>query len=78
MRFIGTSEVSIQGRAIKGDHDDIATVAVVALFFLFGNVDHRKSDCCEMAVLDQNTGSLQFVPMVDGPVGVSDEIGTRS
>lgn len=77
MRLIGIGEVSIQGRAVKRDHDDLATVAVVAFFFLFGNVDHRQSDRRHMAVLDQNAGALEFVPMIHSAVAVSDEICAR-
>ena len=77
MRLIGVGEVSIQGRAVKRDHDDLATVPVVTFLLLFGNVDHRQTDCCHMAVLDQNTRTLKFVPMIHSPVAVPDEIGTR-
>jgi hypothetical protein len=40
VNLIGIGEVSIQRRAVKGDHDDLAAMAVVAIFVLFGNVDY--------------------------------------
>jgi hypothetical protein len=43
MRFIGIGAVSIHGWAVKGDHDDLAAIAIVAFFVLFASVTAKEA-----------------------------------
>ena len=67
-------QIAIQGHPIEGDHDDLASVAVVALLVIFGNVDDGECYCDDVPLLQQDTGTLHLVPVVYGAVGIADEV----
>jgi hypothetical protein len=67
-------EVFIQGCAVEGDDDDFAAVAVVAVFVVFGDVDDGEGDGDDVSFFEQDAGALHLVPVVDGAVGVADEV----
>jgi len=65
-------QVAIESRAIEGDDDDLAAVPVTAFVLLLFNIDRGQGQGDDMAVFDKDGGPLDLVPVVHGPVGVTD------
>jgi hypothetical protein len=63
-------QIAIQRLAVKGNDDYFAAMAVVAVFLFLGHINHGKSNRGNMAVLNVNAGKFQFVPVIDGAVGM--------
>ena len=60
-------QIAIHRRAIEGDDDDFAAVAVVAVFLFLFHVNHRQGDGGNMAVFDVDAGAFQFVQWLTVP-----------
>jgi len=74
LRSIGVSKIPVHRGPVKWDHDDLASVPVIAFFFFLGHIDYRQSHRRDMALLDQNAGPLELVPMIYGAVCIPDKI----
>ena len=68
-------QIAIEGCAVERNHDDFAAVGVVAFFIGFGDVDGGEGEGFDVAVFDVDAGAFKEGPVVDGAVGVVDEVG---
>lgn len=68
-------EIVVEGRAIEWNDDDLVVVRFVASIFLFRNVNDGEGESCQVTVLKVNARALHLVPVIDGPIGVTHEIG---
>jgi hypothetical protein len=70
-------QVAVHRRAIEWDNDHLAAMLIVALVLFLGDVDDGESEVSDVAVLQQSTRPLDFLPVIDRAVGVADEIRRR-
>ena len=67
--------VFVEGGAVEGDDNDFAAVVVFAFFLVFGDVEDGEGEVGDVAVFEEDGGAFDFVPVVDGAVGVAEEVG---
>ena len=71
----GVAEVAVESGAIEGDDDDFAAVDVVAAFLVFGDIQDGEGEVGDVAVFEKHAGTFDVVPVIDGSVGVAEEVG---
>ncbi len=55
----------------------IAAMIVIRQFLILGHIEHRESEIRNVPVFQINIGALDFIPMVDRSIGVTNEIFVR-
>ena len=66
--------VPVEPHAIERNNDDLAAVIVVAILIRFRNVDDCECEVCNVSVLQVPVRSLHLLPVIYGPVLVSNEL----
>ena len=69
--------IAVEGNTVEWNNDDLAAMVIVSPLLILGNIKGREGETSNMAIFNKDARTLEFMPVVHGPIGVTHEIGGR-
>jgi hypothetical protein len=72
-----TGDLPVERPAIEGHDDDLTAMVVIALIVVLLHVDPCEGERHDVPALEVDAGALELGPVVDGAIGVPEEVHGR-